>query len=385
MKMDNPSQQRAPQQMDLPRVLFLVEGFTDIRFVTGLSEISQLTMAVPARTYNSGDLKERVIASGAAITVDEIPGGRLRFQFASLRYLLKNAHKFDVILCQELLRSALNGSIMSVLTGTPVVVAMSLAPVEYFRCRRERGQIGALKAWLGETTIRTLMTINGSIATKCLALGPYLMGVAGHYCSRVEKGYYYGVDTDLFHPVDEAAKQRLRKKCDLPPEKFVILLSSRISHEKDPETVLLAADLARQQGLDVAIINLGGGYKDFLDLAKRLELHDAADWVLARPAVHPMKDLVDYYQASDCLAQASLAEGLGLSPLEALATGTPAVCTAVGGLTQLEGHGRMTPKRDAKAMCDQFLWIDRHREEARAEALRAREWVIREWSRKRAF
>jgi glycosyltransferase involved in cell wall biosynthesis len=98
-----------------------------------------------------------------------------------------------------------------------------------------------------------------------------------------------------------------------------------------------------------------------------------------------MKDLVDYYQAADCLAQASLEEGLGLSPLEALATGTPAVCTAVGGLTQLEGHCRLVAKRDAKAMCDEFLWIDAHREEARAEALRSREWVVREWSRKRAF
>jgi hypothetical protein len=32
-------------------VLFVVEGFTDIRFVVGLSEICDLTMVVPARAY----------------------------------------------------------------------------------------------------------------------------------------------------------------------------------------------------------------------------------------------------------------------------------------------------------------------------------------------
>ena len=33
------------------RVLFFVEGFTDIRFVAGLSEICDLTLAVPARAF----------------------------------------------------------------------------------------------------------------------------------------------------------------------------------------------------------------------------------------------------------------------------------------------------------------------------------------------
>ena len=35
------------------RVLFFVEGFTDIRFLIGLSEICDLTVAVPSRAYRS--------------------------------------------------------------------------------------------------------------------------------------------------------------------------------------------------------------------------------------------------------------------------------------------------------------------------------------------
>ena len=69
------------------RVLFFVEGFTDIRFVVGLSEICDLTMAVPAREYEASGLKQRVAESGARLRVHEIPGGRLAFQARSLPYL----------------------------------------------------------------------------------------------------------------------------------------------------------------------------------------------------------------------------------------------------------------------------------------------------------
>jgi hypothetical protein len=61
---------------ELLHVLFLVEGYTDIRFVLGLSQICNLTMAIPAPTYESSALKQRRVGCGVAITVDEIPGGR---------------------------------------------------------------------------------------------------------------------------------------------------------------------------------------------------------------------------------------------------------------------------------------------------------------------
>jgi glycosyltransferase involved in cell wall biosynthesis len=380
------SNERALTEAKEPRVLFLVEGNTDIRFVTGLSRICLLTMAVPAVSYRESGLKDRVEASGAAVAVDEIPGGRLRFQLASFRYLLRRAAEFDVILCQEILRGSLNGALVGAIKGVPVITYMGIAPVEYFRCRRMRGQIGAVQAWVGESVIRLLMTINGMLASRCLVMGPYLRDVASRYSRRTEIGLYYGVDTQLFRPADPGERRALRINRDLPLDKFVIFLSSRISHEKDPETVLRAVALARQKGLDAVVINLGGGYKDFLALARRLGLDNPDKWVMGRPAAHPMIDLADYYRAADVVAQASLEEGAGMAPLEALASGTPAVCTAVGGMARiLPGYARLTPKGNPEAMAEQFLWISTHRDEARAQALKGREHVIREWERKKAF
>jgi glycosyltransferase involved in cell wall biosynthesis len=369
-----------------PKVLFLVEGNTDIRFVTGLSEISRLTMAVPQVQYAGSDLRRRIESSGIPVKVDMIPGRRFRFQFASFTYLLRHAREFDVILCQEFLRGAFNGTLVGALTHTPAITYMGIAPVEYFRCRRERRQIGPLKAWIGEAVIRSLMNFNGMFATRCLAMGPYLRDIAARYCPRSEVGLYYGVDTDAFCPADEQERVRLRLRRELPLDKFVIFLSSRISHEKDPETVLRATALARAKGLDAVVINLGGGYKDFLQLARELNLEKPEEWVLGRPAAHPVTEVPDYFRSADVMALASLAEGAAYSTLEALACGTSVVCTAVGGMqVQLDGYARLTPRRDAEAMSNEFLWIAAHREQAREQALRGRDYVIREWNSKKAF
>ena len=120
------------------RVLFFVEGFTDIRFVLGLSEIFDLTLAVPARSYGPSGLRDRVAAAGVKLTAVEIPGGRLAFQARSLAWLVRNAPRFDVILAQEVLRGALNANLAGAVRGVPVVTYMGIDPPAYFACRRLR-------------------------------------------------------------------------------------------------------------------------------------------------------------------------------------------------------------------------------------------------------
>jgi glycosyltransferase involved in cell wall biosynthesis len=367
-------------------VLFFVEGFTDIRFVVGLSEVCDLTMAIAAQPYAGSGLKSRVAQSGATLKVNEIPGGRLSFQGRSLNFLWERAKEFDVILSQEVLRGSLNANLVGWVRGVPVVTYMGIAPVEYFRCRRERKQIGRAKALLGEAVIRTLMTMNGFLAARCLAMGPYLRDVAAGYCPRSEIGFYYGVDTDYFQPASEDERSALRQRRDLPEDRFVIFLSSRISHEKDPETVLRATALAREKGLDAVLINLGGGHKDFIKLANDLKLPQADQWVLGRPAAHPMTEVADYFRAADVMALGSLAEGAAYSTLEALACGTPVVASAVGGMAvQLEGFARLTARRDPEAMAEEFLWVAANPEGARSQALRGRDYVCRHWNRQKAF
>jgi len=378
-------QAQGPRSKGL-RVLFVVEGYSDIRFVTGLSEICELTLLVPAKLYRASGLHDRIVASGASLKVAELEGGRIRYQIDCLRYLLGNARDFDVILSQEVLRGSFNSCLVGRLQGKPVVTYMNIPPLEYFWCRRQRRQLGLGKALLGAGLIQILSWTSAKLASRCVAVGPYLFEVASRHCSRVSMGYAYGVDTSFFHPGPDSDKSRWRRKLNLPADKFLILSGSRVSHEKDPETVLKATALARSRGLDAIVLNLGGGYQDFMRLAGVLDLHDAAEWVLGRPAAHPMTELADYYRAADVLAQASLDEGAGMTTMEALACGVPVVCTAVGGMARiLPGYARLTPKQDAEAMAQEFLSIARQPAEAQAQALRGREFIDREWSRERAF
>jgi glycosyltransferase involved in cell wall biosynthesis len=367
-------------------VLFFVEGYTDIRFVIGLSEICDLTMAVPSAAYVDSTLKERVKEIGARLTVHEIEGDRLTFQARSFAYLWEVARNVDVILSQEVLRGSLNATIVGALRGVPVVTTMAISPVEYFRCRRERRQIGAAASWMGEWAIRALMAINGKLATRCLALGPYLYEVSSRVCARTEMGYYYGVDTEYFRPADNEVRATLRRRVGLPQDAFLIVLASRISHEKDPEAVLCAVALARAQGLNAVLLNLGGGYEEFLALARSMGISERENWVLGRPAAHPMRDLADYFRCADLLIQGSLAEGFGLSPLEALACNTPVVATDVGGMAaHLGPYARLTPRRDSAAIAQAILDVAAHPAAAREQARRGGEYVRANWNRERAF
>ncbi len=166
---------------DTRKVLFFVEGFTDIRFVVGLSQISNLTLCVPADAYASSGLRDRVRDSGATLHVVEIPGSRAQFQARSLRWLWRHAREFDAIVSQEVLRGSVNATLVGRLRGVPVITYMAIAPVEYFRCRHQRGQIGWAAALLGEAAIRGMMTFNGRLATRSVALGPYLREIAARY------------------------------------------------------------------------------------------------------------------------------------------------------------------------------------------------------------
>lgn len=368
------------------RVLFFVEGYTDIRFVVGLSQICDLTMVVPQTAYQESGLKGRVIQSEIALEVVEIPGSRLGFQWRSLCWLWRYAQEYDVILAQEVLRGALNANLVGRLRQVPVVMMTAIAPVEYFRCRRERKQLGWMQAIAGEWVIRSLVWLNGKLATRCLAMGSYLTQLNSRDCRETYNSLYYGIDVEYFSPPRLLEREHLRRHHHLPSDRFVILFPSRISHEKDPETVLKAVAIARSRGLNAVILNLSGGYQTFLDLAKEMNLPDWETWVLARSAVHPMTEMADFLKLADVVVQASLAEGLGIAPLEAIACGTPVVATAVGGMAvTLPNYARLVPRRDAEAMAEQLLWVANHPKPAQLQALRGRNYVVREWNHQKAF
>ncbi len=143
--------------------------------------------------------------------------------------------------------------------------------------------------------------------------------------------------------------------------------------------------LARARGLDAVLLNLGGGYREFLALPARLGIGNADRWILGRPAVHPGRELADYFRAAD-VSRLRRWLRVRVLTLEALACATPVVATAVGGMAvQLDGYAELTPRRDHEAMAAALLAVAADPAAARARAVRGRDYVCREWNREKAF
>ena len=153
---------------------------------------------------------------------------------------------------------------------------------------------------------------------------------------------------------------------------FLIVLSSRVSHEKDPETVLQAVAFARARGLNAVLFNLGGGYREFQALAAGMGVPDAAEWVLGRPAAHPMKELADYYRAANVLVQGSLEEGLGSRRSKRWRARCPRWRAPSVACRAPRSVATLTPRRDAVAWRRPSCRWRRTRRGARAGAPRPR-------------
>jgi glycosyltransferase involved in cell wall biosynthesis len=110
--------------------------------------------------------------------------------------------------------------------------------------------------------------------------------------------------------------------------------------------------------------------------------------VVAHDAVAPFAGLASWYQAADLCVQASREEGLGFSPLEALACEVPVVASAVGGLreTIVDGDTGWTfPVGDSGALALSLRDVLDHPEEGLRRARNGRAMVQRSFEGTAAF
>jgi D-inositol-3-phosphate glycosyltransferase len=171
----------------------------------------------------------------------------------------------------------------------------------------------------------------------------------------------------------------------LPATGPIIFFSSRISPEKDAEAFLGAIGLLARKGQDLWVLNLSGGHGEFLASANAAGV---AGRVIAADAVHPLFDLPRYYQASDLCVQASREEGLGFSPLEALACEVPVVAAAVGGLreTIVDGvTGWTYPRGDAHGLASRISEALSNPQEGLRRARNGRQMIEERFASRLAF
>lgn len=148
-----------------------------------------------------------------------------------------------------------------------------------------------------------------------------------------------GVDA-VFRPGDRGAA-RVRVARELGVHGPFVLAVGSLEPRKGLDVLIDAAALARERGDGWQLVLAGraghGGH--------RLVVHATAAGALVTGGVHD-ETLLDLYRAADVLAVPSLYEGFGLTPLEAMACGTPAVIAGgSGGLEEVSGAAAVVVDR----------------------------------------
>jgi glycosyltransferase involved in cell wall biosynthesis len=363
-----------------PQLLFVVESGSDARLISGLAESFELT--VLARRIPGGVEISRLPAGLAAVSVG--PASRLGFAWLVLKTLARRARP-DFVLAQGYGPAALAANVAGRVRRIKTSMLVC-SPVEnYYRCRRAHPQpdkpFRKYELW----AVLLLARLNALVGQQYVVLSRHLAEVVrGHGARRVAVAPVYGVDAEVFTPASEP-RRATRERLGLPATGSLIFFSSRVAPEKDAETLLAALRLLLEEGRDLWLLHRSGGHRDFLERAARFGV---AARVVATDAVHPHAELPDDYRAADLCVQASREEGLGFSPLEALACGTPVVAAAVGGLreTIIDGEtGWSYPAGDAEALARSIAEaLDDHAEAAR-RAARGRALVLADYERRAAF
>jgi glycosyltransferase involved in cell wall biosynthesis len=191
---------------------------------------------------------------------------------------------------------------------------------------------------------------------------------------------HYGLDTDVFAPLDRAAA---RRQLGIPADAKVVLFSAFVLSERRKGLALLREaleGLAETPGLRLLCFG-----------------KDAPAWNMRVPQQHlgylaGETERARAYSAADVFVIPSLQEAFGQTALEAMACGVPAVGFRVGGIPDMVMSGKnglLAPPRDVDALRDaiaQLLADDAARLAmgAAARATTTREFTIEAQARRYA-
>ncbi len=189
-----------------------------------------------------------------------------------------------------------------------------------------------------------------------------------------------GFDPDEFHPM---AREKARSELRLSPGEFVVLQLGRLVPRKGVDNVIRGIGcLRRMHGIDARLLIVGGESRDpdpmktpelgrLMSIARDEQVLDRVTFVGSRNR----SELRTYYGAADVFVTTPWYEPFGITPLEAMACGTPVVGAAVGGIQYSIRDGQtgfLVPPKDVAALADRLAVLARDRSLLQRMGQRAR-------------
>lgn len=147
---------------------------------------------------------------------------------------------------------------------------------------------------------------------------------------------HHGVDTAVFHPVDEAERRRVHGRLGLAPgESYVGFLGTLEPRKNVPALIRAWVNAVEHRPDPPALVLAGGaGWDPMVEPAVAAV---PAGLHLVRTGYLPLTDLAGFLAGATILAYPSLGEGFGLPVLEAMACGAAVLTTSELSLPEVGG------------------------------------------------
>lgn len=132
-----------------------------------------------------------------------------------------------------------------------------------------------------------------------------------------------GIFLDRFNQkISKSQKSALRESFNIPEDHFLLVTIGRIAKEKNIDEIV--DYLGRIESQKVSLLIVGDGpYRE--QLAEKVEASPAAQRIHFAGMIQP-EEVPTYYQLGDAFVSGSTSETQGLTYIEAMASGLPALC-----------------------------------------------------------
>lgn len=331
--------------LPLRRVAMLIHGYAPRvggaeRVLAALCpELQALNIEVHVLTRRFPGLASFEIINGVPVHRLPIPGPKITASLTftlTAQWLLRQLRP-DVLHAHEVFSAATTAvTAKRLLGGAPVVVtAHSSGPIVGDVQRLRKRFLGPQRLQIFQRQVDAFVTISRAIDAELAEIG--VPAARRMFIPN-------GVDTRQFAPLAADEKCSARNALSLPTDGPVVIFTGRLISEKRVHTLIAFWPEVRAAHPEATLLIVGTGPEE------------NALRAIAGPGVKfagRVENVAPLLQAADVFVLPSVAEGLSVAMLEAMACGVAALVTRVGGASDVIEHGQngwLIPPDDPAAL-----------------------------------